>query len=566
MIILGVSPPAHESAVGIVKDGRLVAAASEERFSRVKNQGGFPRQALESVMKLAGVTPRDIDAVALAWLEFGEEQKLKLRAFAGNVPYVLSTDLPLRSKALHLLNYGRNILFDRHWVGWRQPYRIITDPLHEMGLGDKIAYVDHHASHIASAYYASGWDRALGVSLDGYGSGASGSFYLCEGGRIRLLQSIPYPHSLGTFYRRVTQALGFKPNRHEGKIVGLAAFGDPGVLYDRVMSRFDMSRDDYYRFKSAQNPYEDRELAKAYSREDVAAAYQKVLEDVASRYVRVYLEKHGLTRIVAAGGVFANVKMNQRVMELPGVEDMFVFPAMSDGGVGVGAALYLASQSGGLEPARLPDVYLGPGYTDADIEKAIRAANLPFTHHAEIEPEIAKLVAAGKVVARFNGRMEFGPRALGNRTILCQATDPSINKWLNDRLKRTEFMPFAPATIAEHADRLYKGLGPGRYTAEFMTITFDCTDEMKKQGPAAVHIDGTARPQLVSERSNASFYKILTHYHRLTGLSSMINTSFNMHEEPIVCSPEDAVRGFLDGRLDYLAAGPYLVAAPGLAS
>jgi carbamoyltransferase len=559
MIILGISPPSHESALGVIIDGKLVAAAAEERFTRVKNQGGFPHQAFRAVLKMAGVEPRDIDAVAFAWLEFSKEQRLKMRAYASNVTYSIAADIPIKSKAAHLLNYTRNTVFGSNALLSRGSDHVITDPLKEYGLAEKIIYVDHHVAHVASAYFASGFDRALAVSLDGYGSGAAGSFYLCEGGRMRLLQRIPYPHSLGTFYRHVTKALGFKPNRHEGKIVGLAAYGDPSILYDRVYSRFDLSREDHYRFKSAQDPFVDRELASEYPREHVAAAYQKVLEDVATHYIRLYADKYNATHVVAAGGVFANVKMNQRVLDIPGVERVFIFPAMSDGGVGVGAALYIASQFDGLKPFRMENVYLGPGFTEREIDKAVRESNLPHRHVAEIELEIARLVAEGKVVARFDGKMEFGPRALGNRSILCQATDPTINKWLNDRLKRTEFMPFAPATPAEDAHKLYERVDKGRYAAEFMTVTFDCTDEMKRQSPAAVHVDGTARPQLVSEQSNPGFYRVLKHYHKLTGLYSMINTSFNMHEEPIVCTPADANRAFSDGRLDYLAAGNLLV-------
>lgn len=560
MIIVGLSPPAHESAAAIVVDGKLVAAAAEERFTRVKNQGGFPHEALRYVLRAAGVTAADVDFVALGWLEFRREQALKLQAFIRNVPYVVGrTDLPARSKLLHLLNYGKNVLFDANLVHFLHKEGEVHKGLRQHGLLGKAVAVDHHAAHIASAYYTSGVDRALAVSLDGYGSGAAGSFYECEGGKIRLLQSVPYPHSLGTFYRRVTQALGFKPNRHEGKIVGLAAYGDPSILYDRVMGRFDLSQSDHYRLKSSQDPFEDRKLADSYAREDVAAPYQRVLEDVATKYVKLYRDRIGASAIVAAGGVLANVKMNQRIMEIPGVERLFVFPAMSDGGVGAGAALYLASELQGLQPYQLEDVYLGPGFTEQEIERAITNAGLPFKRCDEIEHDIADLAAAGKVIGRFDGRMEFGPRALGNRTIICQATDPSINKWLNDRLKRTEFMPFAPATPVEDAADLYQNVERALHSAEFMTVTFDCTEKMKKQSPAAVHVDGTARPQLVSARSNPSFYKTLKLYKQKTGLSSLINTSFNMHEEPIICSPEDAVRSFQDGRLDYLAAGPFLV-------
>lgn len=563
MIIIGLSPTVHESAAGVIVDGRLVAAASEERFTRVKSQGGFPHQALAFVMKEAGVTSREVDYVAYAALPYAQERSLDLQAYFSNVGYIARCGGNIKHRALHFLNYSRNILFNMEWQSWGGTVRLMVKELAKYGLADKLTYVDHHLSHVASAYYSSGFDRALAVSLDGYGSGASGSFYLAESGKLTLLTKIPYPHSLGMFYRRVTQGLGFKPNRHEGKIVGLAAYGDPQKLYGAVMSRFDVSQEDHYRFKDGQNSLFEREIIEKYSREDIAGAYQKVLEDVIQQYIGIYVRKYGLKNVVAAGGVFANVKANQRVAEIPEVDYLFIFPAMGDGGVGVGAALAVAAELEGLKPKRLPNMYLGPGFSEKEIEEAIRVAGLDFQYFAEIEQEVASLVAQGRVVARFDGKMEFGPRALGNRSILSQATDASVNKWLNDRLKRTEFMPFAPATLAEHVDYLYNNFEKGRYTAEFMTMTFNCTPKMQRQSPAAVHVDGTARPQLVSEKTSRSFHRILRYYHQLTGLPSMINTSFNMHEEPIVCTPQDAVRGFLEGRLDYLAAGPFLIAGNG---
>lgn len=561
MVILGISPPAHESAAGIVVDGKLVAAAAEERFTRVKNQGGLPERAIETVMEMAGVTPRDVDAVAVAWLPGRSELALNVKNYVRNLPFAVAVNNSLANKAAHVGNYTRNVFRDPNWRSSGTLERTVVKPLERMGLGGRVRHVDHQAAHVAGAYFASGFDRALGVSLDGYGSGAAGSFYLCEGGRMRLLQTIPYPHSLGTFYRRVTQALGFKPNRHEGKIVGLAAYGDPEVLGPRVRAGFDLSREDYFRMKSPQDPYESGRIAEQHSREDVAAAYQRVLEEVATRYIGLYLRKHGLTRVVGAGGVFANVKMNQRVMELPGVEEIFIYPAMSDGGVGVGAATWLAAQDGRLQPERLEHVYLGPGFGEREIEAALRESGLPFRRSEQVEREIAEQVAGGRVVARFDGRMEFGPRALGNRSILYAATDPTVNDWLNKRLKRTEFMPFAPMALAHRAGELFEGIERGRMAAEFMTVTFDCTPRMKQIAPAAVHVDGTARPQLVTERNNPSAFRVLTEYERLTGSPTVINTSFNMHEEPIVCTPADAVRAYVDGGLDVLAAGPFLVGA-----
>jgi carbamoyltransferase len=556
MVIVGLSPTAHESAVGILVDGKLVAAASEERFTRVKNQGGFPARALEWCMKRAGVSASDVDHVAYAALPFHKERARDLVGFGKNLAYVAMASDKAERKLAHLANYVRNLAFNSDWRGVEKG---IIEELRPFGLDQKLVFVDHHRGHCAAAYYTSGFDRCLVVSLDGYGSGQAGSFYLAEGGKLTLLSPIPYPHSLGTFYRRVTQALGFKPNRHEGKIVGLAAFGDASRLYDEVRARFDLEHDDYYRYKSSQDPFFEKKLAERYPREDVAAAYQRVLEEVATHYIEKWVRRTGVSRVACAGGVFANVKMNQRVMEIPGVDEIFVFPAMGDSGVGVGAAFALHADLTGAVPERLHDVYLGPSYTPQEIERELVASGLPYRKPADLVGEVVGHLVADKVVARFDGAMEFGPRALGNRSILYPAKDPSVNKWLNDRLNRTEFMPFAPISLAERANDLYTNVDRMRYSAEFMTVTTDCTPQMRSQSPAAVHVDGTARPQLVTEEINPGAYRIIKEYEARTGIPTLINTSYNMHEEPIVCSPDDAIRAFKDGGLEVLAIGDFIV-------
>ena len=559
MITIGLSPTAHESAVGVVVDGELIAAAAEERFSRIKNDGGFPRRALEFVMRQAGVTAADVDQVAYAALPFYRERLRDLVGYGKNLAFQATCPGDVRSKLRHAANYGR-IVLHKEWLGGTQ--RKVRQELARHGLAEKIVFVDHHRAHVASAYYSSGYDRCLAVSLDGYGSGHSGSFYLAENGRLQQLVEVPYPHSLGAFYKRVTQALGFKPNRHEGKIVGLAAFGDPSKLYDRIMARFDLRHPDYFRFKSAQDPFFEKKLVDRYDRADVAAAYQRVLEDVATHYIARWVKRTGVNAVACAGGVFANVKMNQRVMEIPEVGQLFIFPAMSDGGVGVGAALALQADLRGLQPHRLEHVYLGPSYSEEEMEQALAESGLVFRRSPEPEKEVAAALAGNKVVARFNGAMEYGPRALGNRSILYPATDPQVNKWLNKRLVRTEFMPFAPITLDAAACELYDRIDRVRHAAEFMTVTVNCTARMRAESPAAVHVDGTARPQLVREKVNPSLHRILTEYQRRTGIPTLINTSFNMHEEPIVCSPQDAIRAFKDGRLESLSMGSFLAELP----
>jgi carbamoyltransferase len=305
-----------------------------------------------------------------------------------------------------------------------------------------------------------------------------------------------------------------------------------------------------------------------FKRADLAASAQLVLEEIGTQLIRYGLRLTGLRRIAVAGGVFANVKLNQRIHELDEVDSFFVHPAMDDSGLSVGSALAALAAQSEADPARLiqrlPNVYFGTAYSDSGIEQAIRGAGYRTQHSPSIHERIAELLAQGYVVARFAGRMEYGPRALGHRSILYQTNDPSVNDWLNERLKRTEFMPFAPATLAENATDCYEGLQGAEDPARFMTITFACSAEMKARSPGVVHVDGTARPQLVDSEGAPDLHKILTAYHRLTGIPSLINTSFNMHGEPIVCTPEDALRSFQSGNLDYLAIGNWLIANPAL--
>lgn len=338
--------------------------------------------------------------------------------------------------------------------------------------------------------------------------------------------------------------------------MGLAAYGDPSVLGDVLLGRFKQA-DGQYQILNALNYFFDRFLATKFTMIDVAAAYQYVLEVVSTNLVEYRVRKIGCSNVVLSGGVTANVKMNQRIFEIPGVENIFVYPNMGDGGCGTGLALNLSLGGRLREPIK--DAYFGPEYTDSEMEKALCDAGLHYQRPNNIAGEIASKIHAGKVVSRFGAKMEYGPRALGNRSILFHAKDPEVNQWLNQRLGRTEFMPFAPVTPWEDRHDHYENIAGAEHAAQFMTITFDCTAKMKDRCPAAVYIDGTARPQLVRREVNPIYSDILREHEKLSGISTLINTSYNMHEEPIVCTPDDAVRAFIDGRLDVLALGPFLV-------
>ena len=605
MIVLGISPLDKDSTVSILVDGKVVFAAAEERFTRNKLQDGFPAEALQGGLKHTGVRLQDIDVVAYPFFDWQHETELfvkniqdekrflddalrqdtcgQIQAALGRVPLrdqlipgLSNPNEKMEKPLLHKAFYrvagvesvvSRNIAqrgsdtWRRETMKYHKAWQDdLEDSLVDLGLQGKLKRFDHHLAHSAAAYFASGYERAVIVTLDGYGSGLAGSACVGEGNRIRRIHKLEYPHSLGTFYESVTSSLGFKPSRHEGKIVGLAAYGDPDILLDTILSRFDQEPGNF-RIRESNNIYFSRHLAGLFPKIDVAAAYQRALEIIAANYVRHYVQQTGIDAVVLAGGVAANVKLNQRIFEIPELKRIFIYPNMGDGGCGTGAA-FLASREMMQDRQAYQNVYFGPAYNDEAIVRDLQTGGLAFEQITPIEPVIAKLIHQGKVVARFNGRMEYGPRALGNRSILYRATEPEVNQWLNQRLGRTEFMPFAPATLFDERHRCYNNIDGAEGAAEFMTITFDCTDFMKRTCPAAVHVDGTARPQLVREETNSSFYRIVREYYQLSGIPSVINTSFNMHEEPIVNSPADAIRAFLQGNLDYLAIGNLLVRHP----
>jgi carbamoyltransferase len=601
MRILGISPLDKDSTTALVEDGRITYAIGEERLSRTKMHSGFPHLTLAEIMRRTGLAAKDVDKVVYPFFDAATEARLMREAFsdfeaesarrgddelferfrnlpvwkkrAFNIPGVKEESLYMRKGWLKETVYKLaatspaiarmlNRKYFREWVETAAAdHKRFNDELGEglrkHGLADKLVRVDHHLSHAANAYYTSGFEEALIVTLDGYGSGMAGSVSVGKAGKIQMIHKLPYPASLGEFYERVTSSVGLKPSRHEGKVVGLAAYEDPKVIYDVVRAFFEF-KDGTIHYRLPHNHFFSRHLASAYPKPVVASAYQKVLEEMGALYVEHFHKQTGIPNLVLSGGVVANVKANQRFFEVPGIKSVFVHPNMGDGGCGVGGALLLEAKNG-LKPYRLSDVYFGPEYTKEEIREELRKENLVPEEPADLEKTVARLLADGNIVARFDGRMEYGPRALGNRTIMYHAKDPSVNLWLNTQLNRTEYMPFAPVCMWERRDKCYKNMEGADYAAEFMTVTFDCTPWFIENCPAAAHVDGTARPQLVRKEVNPKYHRILEEYEKLTGVPSVINTSFNMHEEPIVCTPYDAIRAFKLGHIPYLAIGPFLV-------
>ena len=456
----------------------------------------------------------------------------------------------------------------------------------------KVRAFDHHLAHAVSAYCTSSFDEALGVTIDGYGDGVNTALWHCRPSGLERLAFGPgkddlASYSPGDFYSYVTCYLGFKRNRHEGKTRGLAAYADPRDYLPRIEDLLVVDEASGC-FSSSVNAFRNTlerrphviarrlvrgaltgklwdpilvdELHRRFhngSPEQVASAAQVLLEKRVVSLVTHWVRKTGLSRVCLAGGVFANVKLNQRIAEIDEVEDVFIHPNMGDGGLSLGAALLASAGPSGAIPRRaIPNVFLGPQFDRRCVERALVASGTEFTEVESVASKVAEAVAKGWVVARFDGRMEYGPRALGNRSILAAPTDTNVNDWLNERLGRTEFMPFAPVVLEEHATDIVKDT-PVTDALRFMTITLDMKQEWLHRIPAVCHVDDTARPQLLDPENTPFLHDVVSHHKRLTGIPAIINTSFNMHEEPIVCTPEDAIRAFKLGHLDAMAIGPF---------
>ncbi len=575
MRILGIGD--HVSCgSALVEDGEVVSAITDERLVREKMVFGVPRESIRAIMEYHGLKPDDIDAVSVAtrnqhlidgYVDFKNGWfGLKRSKFKQALFEVASNVSKLRQSFPFL---------DNVYYGMRQPAfnkrrtalaRIFRD---EFGIRAPVRFLDHHYCHITSAYYTSGYKNAVVFSIDGGGDGKSCAVYDAADGNLTELTTVSSFDSLGAFYSYITQICGFNAGRHEGKITGMAAYGEPE--YIDILRQILIEKDG--RFKNIANVFFlsalrelQRLLPADFSHKNLAASIQQYAEELVVGMVQHWVRETGQANVAMAGGVCSNVKINQRVHEIPGVESVFIHPGMPDDGMPVGAALGLYHELAGEkydpEFVAMPHVYLGPKYSNDAIKADLDKENIEAVFFEDIETKIAGLLADNAIIARFNGRMEYGPRALGNRTILYGPTDPTITFWLNESLQRTEFMPFAPVVMAEHMDKCFVNMKGAENTARFMTITFDCTDWMAENCPAVVHVDNTARPQLVSPADNPSMYRILEEYYKLTGLPVLINTSFNMHEEPIVCSPYDAIRAFKLGHLDYLAIGNWLARNP----
>ena len=565
MYIMGLTT-LGDAAATLIRDGEIIAAAEEERFSRVKHHSGFPYNAIQYCLNEAGIKIADVAHVALYWKPW----VLRHKALQALKTAAISRDMFKARVDRGVAQVGESYL-----GMFLHPSRLRK---HFGPSKFRFHFLEHHLCHAASAFYVSPFERAAILTMDGTGEDTTTMFSQGEGENIRPLKRIKLPHSLGQFYSAVTNFLGFDMfGGDEWKVMGLAAYGTPeyyDFFAERVLTRngnydfnlniriLDHHLAKHYQFsdeiiKSLGPPRQPNEDLTA-RHQNIAASAQKVLEDTVLYLLEGLHEQTGEENLCLAGGCAFNSVMNGRIMEESPFQRFFVQPAAGDAGCSLGAALLvhhkLQQQPRGF---RMEHAYYGPSFNSAECAEALRHAGLKFETYSDEEmlPRVARLLADGAIIGWFQGRMEFGPRALGNRSFIADPRRADMRELLNKKVKLREwFRPLAPSMLEEVSSQIF---GKPHYDP-FMITVLSVAEEQRERIPAVVHVDGTVRPQTVSRKTNPRYWQLIREFEKLTGVPMLLNTSFNI-QEPIVCRPEDAIRTFQSASFDALVLEDHLV-------
>lgn len=558
-MILGIGGYSHDSAAAIMVDGKLAAAVAEERLTRVKHQGGVPKRAVQFCLDTAGVSADEVDHVACymrPWLRMGRRLPYRTRQFFRS---------PYYSAGFMAYEVAHNVLY---MLGMRQL----------RGSKARLHFMEHHPAHAASAFLVSPFEQAALLSVDYVGEYTATWAGRGRGTAIECLQQMHYPQSLGVFYSAMTDYLGFTRASDEYKVMGLASYGEP-EYYDEFR-RIIRPRDDgwydidlswaaWHYAPGSRCGYFSRKFLDRFGpprrkgdpieerHKNLAASAQRVLEDTVLSMARRLYEETGLRKLCLAGGVALNCSMNGRILREGPFDEVFVQPAAGDDGIAIGAAFQLHhAHSGSPREFVMHDARLGPAYSDDEIRHFLDMAKIPHEQPANVEARAAELIADGAIVGWFQDRMEFGPRALGARSILADPTRPEMKDLLNKYVKhREEFRPFAPSVLEERASEFFDGCS----RSPFMLFVYTVAPEKRGQVPAITHVDGTARVQTVSRTIQPRYYRLIEEFEKRRGVPLVLNTSFNVMGEPIVNTPADAVRCFYSTGMDALVIGGFVV-------
>jgi len=555
--ILGISCFYHDSAACLIQDGRLVAAASEERFTRKKHDEGFPKEAIQYCLRAGKIEAKDLDYVG-----FYDKPFLKFER-------LLST---------YLSTFPRGFLsFSKAMPVWLKEKLWIPQMIRkELNYEGKILFTEHHLSHAASAFLVSPFKESAILTVDGVGEWATASYGVGRDREIDLFKEIRFPHSVGLLYSAFTYYLGFKVNSAEYKVMGLAPYGVPRYV-DQVKRLIDIKDDGSFemdmryfsyhhglrmvngRFgKLFGGPPRDPESKLDQRHKDIAASVQKVTEEIMLKMASYLHRETKMENLCLAGGVALNCVANGRILREGPFKDLFVQPAAGDAGGALGVAAYIYHSL--LDNPRgepMEDAYLGPEYTEEEILETLKRYSAPYRRleRDELVREVAALIEGQTVIGWFQGRMEFGPRALGNRSILADARNPENKDVVNLKIKfRESFRPFAPTVLEERIAEYFEIDRPSPYMLLVAPVR-----EGKRVIPSVTHVDHSARIQSINRRQNPLYYDMIKEFERRTGVPVIINTSFNVRGEPIVCTPDDAYRCFMRTHMDYLVLGPYLL-------
>ncbi len=562
MNILGINSVYHESSAALLVDGKLVAAVEEERFNRIKhgktaefdNPHQLPERAIRFCLKHAGLTPGDIDHVAYSFSPKMRQAQYRKAWWSPRVEETFRLRLGQVQSAVEEL-LGRPLKQSFH-------------------------FVPHHLAHAASAYFPSGFDRAAILSLDGIGEVAGSFLAKAQGTRIQPVESIDYPNSLGFLWEVISSYLGFS-HYDASKVMGLAAYGNPEIFRRKLQPALRVGKEDYAvspEFLTA-NPnlyakleavfgpprFEEGENSEILPRHaDIAAALQEATNEAVLALVRRLKRQVPFDKLCMAGGVALNCVTNELVRTSGEFSDVFIPSAPHDAGTAIGAAQIVHCSKQKSSPERgMSSPYLGPAFERREILAAVKSSGLEARRSKSPGRDAAEMIADGKIVAWFQGRMEFGPRALGNRSLLADPRRPDMRTILNQKVKhREDFRPFAPSVMAEHADEWFE-LGGARATSHgFMLFACGVKPELRDRIPSVVHLDGSARVQLVSRELNPRFHELISAFHAKTGVPIVVNTSFN-DSEPIVCTPTDAIVTFRKSGIDALFMDDVVLTAEG---
>ena len=592
MRILGISAFYHDSAAALVADGRVVAAAQEERFTRKKHDASFPRNAIGYCLEAVGASLSDIDHVA-----FYDKPFLKFERLLET--YIALAPRGFRSFQMAMPLWLKEKLFQKS---------LLRKKLGEFDANfdaGKLLFTEHHLSHAASAFFPSPFEKAAVLTMDGVGEWATTSAAVGEGNALEIFQEIHFPHSLGLLYSAATYYTGFKVNSGEYKVMGLAPYGEPKyakLMLDNLVDlkpdgsfRLDMSYFDYCTGLTMTNerfeklfgaPVRGPDQLLTPFHMDIAASIQAVLEEAVLRLTRSLADRSGARNLCLAGGVALNCVANGKVLRDGKFENIWIQPAAGDAGGAVGAALAAYHQFKG-QPRKvaagdgMAGALLGPEFSQAEIERRLSAAGAHFSilSEAEMVAQTAKALSDQLAVGWFQGRMEFGPRSLGARSILGDPRSPAMQKNLNLKVKyRESFRPFAPAVLREDVAEWFELDSDSPYmllvadvrqdkrramsAEEQALFGIDKLNIARSEIPAVTHVDYSARIQTVSAMTNPLFHRLLTQFKALTGCPVVVNTSFNVRGEPIVCTPEDAFRCFMGNELDLLVIGNCVLRKP----